>query len=320
MNRSLRTLLLAGAAVAVPASVNAIIAARAGQMEQPLPGDVAYYDWVYGRVAYYKLGAGTPLLLVHNPHAGSSSWEWRKIFVELANRYTVYALDLLGFGLSEKPDITYSGRMNASLVHDFLQDVIGQRADAIGSALGAAYLVNTAVRRPESLGRLALVNPTGTTSSWPAGLEHVICSTLHTPVLGTSIYHAMVSMTNIERELKEHVYYDPAFVTPELVCALYTSAHQRGSRFAATAFITGRLDLPMRMAFSSLTQPTILVWGRDAYYTPVGDAADLLYRHPQAKLSLLDECGMLPHDEKAGDFLALVGDFLAGAGAGEMVA
>ena len=161
MNKSLKSLLLAGAAVAIPATVNAIIAYRAGQMTQPLPGDVAYYDWVYGRVAYYRMGQGMPLVLVHHPNAGSSSWEWRKVFPALANHYTVHAIDLLGFGLSDKPDVPYSGRMYADLLHDFLQDVIVEPADAIGSALGASYVVNAAVRRPESLRRLMLVNPTG---------------------------------------------------------------------------------------------------------------------------------------------------------------
>ncbi len=88
MKKSLKSLLLAGAAVAIPATVNAMIAYRAGHMEQPLPGEVAYYDWVYGRVAYYRMGQELRWLLVHHPNAGGSSWEWRKVFPTLANQYT----------------------------------------------------------------------------------------------------------------------------------------------------------------------------------------------------------------------------------------
>lgn len=320
MNRPLKGLLWAGAALAVPAAVNALIASRIGHLEQPLPGDVGYYDWIYGRVAFYRMGQGSPVLLVHSPYAGASSWEWRKIFPALAMQHTVYALDLLGFGLSEKPSIAYSGRLYAELLHDFLQDVIGERADAIGSALSASYLVNVAVRRPESLQHLVLVNPTGVTTNWQAGMAGVTWSALRAPVLGTSLYNALVASPNIERELLEHVYFDPTAITPETVSQLYTAAHQPGSKYAATAFITGRLDLPMRQAFSSLSQPVLLVWGREAYYTPITDAADLLFRHPQARMVILDECGMLPHDEKAGDFLLLVRDFLSGAVTGEMAA
>ena len=310
MNKSLRNLLLAGAAVAVPATINAVIASRVGQAEQPLPGDLGYYDWIYGRVAFYRLGQGQPLVLIHNPNAGASSWEWRKVFSELANHYTVYALDLLGFGLSEKPNVPYSGRMLAELVHDFLEDVIAEPVHAIGSGLGAAYLVNVAVRRPNELRKLVLVNPTGQTTVASPPVEQLAWRTLRSPVLGASLYNAMVSRRAITEELRRHIYYDPAMATPAVVNDLYTFAHQPGSRYAAAAFISGRLSLPMRLAFSSLTQPALLIWGHDAYYTPVGDAMDLLYRHPQARLEILDECGMLPQDEKAGEFLQLTEDFL----------
>jgi len=320
MNKSLRNLLLAGAAVAVPATINALIASRAGQAEQPLPGDLAYYDWVYGRVAYYRMGQGQPLVLIHNPNAGGSSWEWRKVFPELANHYTVYALDLLGFGLSDKPNVGYSGRMLAELVHDFLEDVIPAPANAIGSGLGASYLVNVAVRRPDGLQKLVLVNPTGLTAMATPPVETVTWSAMRAPVLGTSLYNAVVSRQAMLEELRRHVYYDPAMVTDAVVNDLYTFAHQPGSQYAAAAFMSGRLSLPMRLAFSSLALPTLLLWGRDAYYTPVADAADLLYRHPQAKLEILDECGMIPHDEKAGEFLQLAEPFLRKAEGEEQAA
>lgn len=320
MNRSVRGLLWAGAAVAIPATINTLIAARVSRLEPALPGDIGYYDWVHGRVAFYRLGEGPPLLLVHNPNAGGSSWEWRKVFPELATHFTTYAIDLLGFGLSDKPAIPYSGRMMGELVHDFLEDVVERPADAIGSALGASYLVNAAVRRPEGLRRLVVVNPTGTTSTASPLAEGAVYTTLRAPVLGTSLYNSLVSQRNIERELQLHAFYDPAMATPGLVRYLYVSAHQPGSQYAAAAFISGHLDLPLRMDFAALTQPVLIIWGRDAYYTPIGDAADLLFRHPEARLEILDECGMLPHDEKAGEFLRLTRDFLTESGLGEMAA
>jgi pimeloyl-ACP methyl ester carboxylesterase len=55
-------------------------------------------------------------------------------------------------------------------------------------------------------------------------------------------------------------------------------------------------------------------------YTPVSDAMDLLYRHPASELRIIEECGMLPHDEKAGEFLQLTNEFLARQAAGEQAA
>jgi len=320
MNRSVRNLLLAGAAVAVPAAINAAISWRTKKLLASLPGDIGYYDWIHGRVVYYRMGHGDPLLLVHNPNPGGSAWEWRKIFPELANNYTVYALDLLGFGMSEKPRTEYEGAIYAELVHDFLQDVIGRRAFAIGSGLGAAYLVNVAWRRPETIERLVLANPTGITTLQPAYMEKLTSMTLSSPVLGASLYNSLMSCRNIAHELREHIYYDPTQVTPEMVDCLHTAAHQPGAQRAGAAYFAGRLDLPMRMAFADLLQPVLLAWGRDAYYTPVEDSADLLFRHPQARLEFFDECGMLPHDEKAGEFLRLVREFFGQAMPGELAA
>jgi len=320
MKRSTTSLLVAGFMVAVPAVVNAVIASRAPEVDIPLPGDMGYYDWVYGRVAYYRMGRGAPLLLLHSPYVGASAWEWRKVFPALANHFTVYAIDLLGFGLSDKPNIPYRGRMYADLTHDFLQDVIGQRADVIGSALGCSYLVNTAVRRPEIVQRLALVNPIGATSIASPYREFFAWNALRSPILGTSIYHSMVAAANIEQELITHDYYDAAMVTEDVVETQYALAHQHGSRYAVAAFLAGRLDLPLRLAFAALTQPVLLIWGRDAYYTPVSEAADLLYRHPETRLEIIEECGMLPQDEKAGEFLDLVTDFLREPETGEMAA
>ena len=320
MNKPLKRMLWAGAVVAVPALVNAVIAARAPEVEEPLPGDLGYYDWVYGRVAFYRMGQGMPVLLIHSPHAGASAWEWRKIFPALANHFTVYALDLLGFGFSDKPNVPYSGRMYADLIVDFLQDVVEARAHAIGSVLGGAYLVNAAVRRPESFERLVLVNPTGATANPSLVSEAITWNTLRTPVLGTSLYNNLVSSGNIERELITHDYYDASMATADVVETEYAFAHLPGSQYAAAAFLAGRLDLPMRLAFASLSQPVLLIWGRDAFYTPVSEAADLLFRLPSARLEVLDECGMLPHDEKAGEFIHLVDDFLQEPVSGEMAA
>lgn len=309
MHKTVKSLLWAGAAVAVPLAVNALITRRAGWLENPLPGDIGYYDWVYGRVAFYRMGVGDPLLLVHHPHPGGSAWEWRNIFPELANHHTVYALDLLGFGLSDRPNVGYGGAMYADLVHDFLQDVVGVPTMAVGSVLGASYVVNAAVRRPELISGLVLSNPTGTLMHQSASAEGATWATLHTPVLGASLYNALMTRANIERVLTEQYYYDPQMVSAGLVRYIYTAAHQPGSQFAAASYLSGRLDLPMRMAFSSITQPTLLIWGRDAYYTPLSNAADLLYRHPNTTLQIIDECGMFPHDEKAGEALHAIRQF-----------
>ena len=66
------------------------------------------YSWKFGDIYYTKQGEGSPLLLIHDLTASSSSEEWQSLKTQLAQKHTVYCLDLLGCGRSQKPAITYT--------------------------------------------------------------------------------------------------------------------------------------------------------------------------------------------------------------------
>ena len=66
------------------------------------------YDWRFGKIFYTKQGHGTPVLLIHDIMPGASGYEWNAVEKQLATEHTVYTIDLLGCGRSEKPDITYT--------------------------------------------------------------------------------------------------------------------------------------------------------------------------------------------------------------------
>src|SRR6266550_1607312 len=79
-------------------------------LESILPGNAHIYRWRHGHIFYKTLGRedAPPLVLLHAPGIGASAYEMRKIMDALAQKYHVYALDLLGFGLSDHPQIDYS--------------------------------------------------------------------------------------------------------------------------------------------------------------------------------------------------------------------
>src|SRR4051812_8295390 len=89
-----------------------------------LPG--ANHDWTWRghRVRYVKLGSGPPVVLLHGVHAAASSFEMRQVFEPLSHDQTVYALDWLGFGKSERPSVQYDGQLYAELLTDFLRDIV----------------------------------------------------------------------------------------------------------------------------------------------------------------------------------------------------
>jgi len=99
------------------------------------------YNWRFGQVRYRVKGHGEPLLLIHGVYPGADMTEWDKIDTAIYHTYRVYTLDLLGFGHSEKPDISYSSYLYTCLVNDFIEDVIKSPSIVVASDYSAAYTV-----------------------------------------------------------------------------------------------------------------------------------------------------------------------------------
>src|SRR5207253_4397252 len=102
-----KTMLATGASVAALAAVNASIRRNVAEPEEnALGGRPGWFDWREGGIFYKEAGLdnpGPPLIFIHGVGAGSSSFMWRKNFDALAEDFQVYALDMLGFGFSDKP-------------------------------------------------------------------------------------------------------------------------------------------------------------------------------------------------------------------------
>jgi pimeloyl-ACP methyl ester carboxylesterase len=269
------------------------------------------YDWRLGHVHYTVAGRGVPLVLAHGIGAGASSFEWRRNFEALADHYRVYAFDLLGFGLSERPVMNHSGRFYVQLLDDFIRSVIKQPANVIASSHTAAYAIRLASTRPERIGAMVLVNPAGmgTRDDRPGFLEG-IGDTMRLPLVGDSLFYGLASRSNISRTLREDIYYNPGLVNDALIDHYYASAHQPGARYAISAFLRRELDLPISAEFKSLKQPVMVVWGADAKYTPLANARSFQEANGSATLHVMAETRQLPHDEKSDEFNRLVLDWL----------
>src|SRR5918911_3751872 len=216
----LRTALLAiGGISGGLALYNRRLESGGGRMPNRLGPETRYYRWRGGDLAYSVAGEGEPLLLVHGVYAGASSFEFRKNFEELSKSFRVYALDLLGCGMSERPTRRYAPEDVASQVEDFVWEEIGDSAHLVASSLSAALLVPAAVRSPRLFRKLILICPTGYgTLDRPSGrLGDAIYGLFRAPILGDTLYHAIVSRRGLRYFLRGMTYDDPDLVTEELV-------------------------------------------------------------------------------------------------------
>ena len=312
-----KSVLAGGAGVAALAAVNAVIRRQAGEPDtSALGGQARFFNWKYGRVFYKTSGpenSGPPLVFVHGIGAGSSSFMWRKNYDVLAQDFSVYALDLLGFGFSEKPaSAPYSAELYVELITDFIREVSGFPADVIASSLGAAYAVRVAHEHPELIRSLVLNAPAGGDSfrTRPGMAGAAFYGLLQSPVLGTSFHNVMASERSIRDYARRHLFYDHRRITDRLVAHLYATSHQAGAQHAIAAFVAGYLNTDMRSSFARLDQPSILVWGKQDLTTPVENAMALLRLNPRTRVEVFDYCRMMPEQEHPERFNQLVRDAL----------
>ena len=306
-----KALISSGAALGVAATFNALIGRSVQPLENLIRGEEGWFNWRGHRIAYTKRGAGPPILLVHGIYATASSFEWRFNVDEFARQHTVFTIDLLGFGRSDRPAVRYSARLYLALIADFIAQVVGASAVIVASSLSAAYAIVLGARDPGRFPALVLIEPTGLVRlhKSPSAAGDVARYAVDSPVLGTAVFNAMVSRRSIRDYLERH-YVDGEIVTDELVDAHYATAHQPGAKYAPSAFLSWHLNLDVRRALRRLLQPSLLVWGEQAVETPVEDVRGFRALRPEMDVAILDPAGSLPHDERPDDFNEIVTTFL----------
>ena len=308
----LKGLLAGSAGVAALSAVNAWVAKSAPEPETgSLGGEAGLFDWKHGAVFYRFAGSegAKPIIFVHGIGAGARSFMWRLNFEPLAADFRVYALDLLGFGYSDKPaSAPYSADLYVELIADFIRRVVGGSACVVASSLGAAFAIRVADEHPQLVDSLLLISPTGTgnLSARPDLPGAAFYGLLNSPVLGTSFYNAIASERSIADFARKQLFYDKRLATPQLIAHYYATSHQPGAQHAIAAFLSGYLNTDTREAFSRLRQSVTLVWGREDTTNPVEQAGSFLRLNPRTRLELFDRCRMMPQEEHPERFNTLV--------------
>ena len=308
--------LLAGSAagVAALAAVNATVARDAPEPETgAVGGEAGTFQWKHGQVFYRHAGpeGAPPVVFVHGIGAGARAFMWRRNFLPLSRDFRAYALDLLGFGYSDKPaNAPYSADLYVELISDFLREVVGRPAGVVAHTLSAAFAVRVADERPELIDSLVLVSPTGADhlSARPGMTGAAFYGLLHSPVLGASFYNAVTSERGVRDYARTQLFYEKRFATPRLVAHYYAVSHLPGAQHAATAFLSGYLNTDAREPFSRLRQPVTLAWGRQDAANPIERAGQLLSLNPRARLEVFDRCRVMPQEEHAERFNLLLRD------------
>lgn len=311
------TSLLVGAGLGALAIFNKMTESMAGELDTVLTGEERRYPWKYGDMFYEVKGAADakPLVLIHSFGPGASSYEWRKNIDALAEQFRVYAVDLLGFGLSDHSAIDYTPETFTDLIHDFLKEVIGKPAVVVAHGLPCAYVIACAYRRPQMFERLVLVAPPPKIlqETFPGPLDALGKAVLRAPIVGEFIYNLLSSRRTIRNYYDQQGYHNLGMITDELVEYIYTSAHQRNSHYPAASFLSNYLALDVHEPFARLQMPVVAIWGREGVFTPSEASAVFKRVNPQVEVHILDRCSFQLQEEQAAGFNNLVRDFAGAA-------
>lgn len=194
------------------------------------PGKKEIYHWRFGDISYSITGEGKPVLLIHDLTETSSSIEWSEIIPILSRTNTVYALDLLGCGLSDRPDITYTSYMYTQLTNDFIRNIIKKKTSVVTTGKSASFVLDACSTNEEAYEELILINPENirTLHKKPSKRTKTAAFLLRLPSVGTFIYHLLTTKNSIRTLFETEYFYDPENISEALYDYYYESAHLKG--------------------------------------------------------------------------------------------
>lgn len=284
---------IAGAAVVGLAAYSRYAIGRFEELEPgsaDAPGSFLDIDGV--RIHYVQAGQGEPVVLVHG--LNSSTYSFRYIIPELAQRYRVVALDLKGFGHSERPAKSdYSLSAQADVVAGVMKQLNIEQAMVIGHSMGGAVSMRVAVRHPERVKRLVLVD-SASDREFRRGLR--LASFLR-PLLFLAMPFTIQSRRYRRLALLAQVH-DPALITPEFVEAHFRSSRMKGHQRALGALMVDRRR-DDALEPEAIMAPTLILWGEHDRFLPPEAGEELARRIPNARLELVPSAGHLPLEEQA---------------------
>jgi pimeloyl-ACP methyl ester carboxylesterase len=266
--------------------------------------DIAYVD---------SGGSGPPLVFVHGLSSSLAFWEYQ--IPAFAHTHRVLALDLPGYGSSERPDAPCTPPWYATVVSAWLDTVGVDRATIVGHSMGGQIAIQLAITAPERVERLVLSAPAGLEPFQAGAARFIKDFWTERRALGTTEEQVRANFTTqvfnrrdagVERMIEERV-------------RLGLSPRFAGTSVAVSRSVAGMLDHPVRDRLGQIKAPTLVVFGTADRMIPnpvfnggttrsVARIAE--ERIPGARVVLLPGAGHTVHHDAPEAFNAALQEFL----------
>jgi pimeloyl-ACP methyl ester carboxylesterase len=252
---------------------------------------------------YHDAGNGDPVVLLHGSGPGVSAWaNWQHTIPALAQTARVLALDLVGYGDTQRPDsVRYSLRTWTDHVWDFLDAVGLDRISVVGNSLGGRLALQMAEDNSARLNRMVLMGSPGVGMTITEGL--------------TALRAYEPSAENMRALLTSYFAVDTSIITDELVRIRYEASAAPGAHEAYRLMFFDPRHAGSDLGITAeqvraVAVPTLLVHGREDKVVPAEVSWTMVNLLPNADLHIFARCGHWTQIERAAEFNALVGQFL----------
>lgn len=268
-----------------------------------------FWTWpsAYGplSVHYIEHGSGeNHILFLHGFRAHTYTW---KLLIEPLTRagYHVWAIDLIGFGLSDKPNhVLYSQSFFIEQIAAFMQAKEIHSTHVIGNSMGGELILELAVEQPECVRSITLINALGYSIELPyyiyvARYLDFIWGPFLTPSMIRNCLNEIIINKSCITDEKVEAYAFPYRFPGGTSSSLLTMRH----------FDLKRLET-LHHRFAEIKKPVLIIWGEHDTLLPLAHYERFLNDFPHADRLLIPQCGHIPQEEKPEEVLSAIIPFI----------
>jgi pimeloyl-ACP methyl ester carboxylesterase len=276
------------------------------------------WNWKGHAIRYTVQGAGRPLLLVHG--FGAAIGHWRKnIPVLAAAGYQVYAIDLLGFGGSDKPALSYTVELWQEQLKDFWTEHIQEPTVLVGNSIGGLLCLMVLANHPEVAAGGVLLNCAGSLNHRPDELNlplrlmmGIFTKVVSSNLVGPFLFNLIRQKSRLRRTLQQ-VYCDRTAITDELIELIYTPSCDPGAQRVFASVLTAPPGPTPAELLPKVQVPLLVIWGEADPWTPIAGATIYKQHAESAPLTFIPipNTGHCPHDENPNAVNSAILEWLA---------
>lgn len=268
MKNKTKTLVVAsGLSLAAIYAYNKFVEANSTRKNLLKTENGAFFEWKHGNIFYTKQGNGSPILLIHDTDSRASGAEWSKINKKLAKEHTVYTIDLIGCGRSDKPKIKYTNYLYVQLVTDFMKKVIKEKTDVIATHLSTSFVIMANNLDDSLFGKIILINPVSLKDmeAIPGNKTELMQKLINLPIIGTFLYNLHMNPAKIDIIFRLKYFSRVQLISSKLEDIYYESAHldKSNGKYLYSSLIANYFNINMVHAVKNIKKPVFIIGSTD---------------------------------------------------------